>query len=553
MDATNVAWDATPESAPQLEVVAGAAPDVEPLAHGLRAVRELLDAADCVLFWVVPHGLRFRAAQGPGSARLARDLEGVTTALEQGIQGPCTLVPAGRLRGDLEGLVVADAPLAEVCVLAERVHRNLALALAVSPCRLGIAAMQLRFAHAVFRDMVRLLRVREADAAPPARRGRRWQKHQFAGLVGASRSMRRMFGMIEKLAHSDVNVLVLGESGTGKELVARAIHDHGLYAGRRFVAQNCAALPEALLESELFGHCRGAFTGANFDKRGLFEEAHGGTFFLDEIADMPLALQIKLLRVLQEGEIRRLGETRTRRVQVRVVAATNKKLNDEIASNRFRADLFYRLNVVKLELTPLRRRREDVPLLARYFCDKISARLGRPALEFSDEALQRCVDYDWPGNVRELENEIERLVALHGDEGLVRPYMLSESLRYGASNDLSFERLEDMRDLNQASEFLERAMIARSLDRHGWNKSRAAHELGISRQGLIKKVGRLQLVRPLPQRAVTGAEEQDGEEYGAAAAGEGAGTGAEGVAVATCETTAAGERIAATAAAGAAT
>jgi DNA-binding NtrC family response regulator len=521
VDGTNLAWDvATPE--PALAVVTGGSPDLEPLAHGLRAVRELLEATDCVLFWMLPQGLSFRAAHGQGSARLARDLDHVAAALDERVQGPCALVPSGRLRGELEGLAAVDAPLPETVVLAERVHRRLALGLAVGPCGLGIAASQIRFAHAVFRDMARLLRSQNVQPDAVSRRNGRWQKHQFAGLIGASRCMQRLFRTIEKLAQSDVNVLLSGESGTGKELVARAIHDSGMFAGHKFVAQNCAALPESLLESELFGHCRGAFTGANFDKRGLFEEANTGTFFLDEIADMPIPLQIKMLRVLQEGEIRRLGETRTRRVQVRIVAATNKRLPEEVAEGRFRSDLFFRLNVVRIDLAPLRRRRDDVPLLARFFCDRTSARLGRPPFEFSDEVLQRFVEHDWPGNVRELENEIERLVALYGDEGVVRPYMLSETLRYGSGSDLSLDRLEEMRDLNQASEYLERAMIGRSLDRHAWNKSRAANELGVSRQGLIKKIQRLRLVRPAPLQAAAapGTEAFDGAEAEPAAGSE---------------------------------
>jgi transcriptional regulator with PAS, ATPase and Fis domain len=330
--------------------------------------------------------------------------------------------------------------------------------------------------------------------------------------------MRRLFRTIEKLSVSDVNVLILGESGTGKELVARAIHETGSYSGRKFVAQNCAALPEALLESELFGHCRGAFTGANIDKRGLFEEANGGTFFLDEIADMPISLQIKLLRVLQEGEIRRVGETRTRSVAVRVIAATNKRLAEEVNRGRFREDLYYRLNVVKLELSPLRRRKEDVPLLSRCFCDRICARLGKPALEFSSEVQQRFLEYDWPGNVRELENEIERLLALHGDTEVLQPYMLSERLRYGASSEFGLDRLDEMRDLNDAIEYLERALISRSLERHTWNKSRAAAELGVSRQGLIKKIGRLQLVRPAPPRGAAAVAADEEESSGAEAA-----------------------------------
>ena len=486
---------------PNLEVVSGGLGDHERLAHGLRAVRELLDAPDCVLFSILPDTLAHRAAQGPGSARLARALETAARELDPLVQGPCTLAPPGAVRGDTEGLALGDSPVAQVIILAERVHRRLALGLAAVPRTESVTASQVRFAHAVFRDMVRVLRTGDAQAPVRMRGDTRWEKHRFANLVGASRSMRRLFSTIEKLAASDVNVLILGESGTGKELVARGIHDTGLYAGRKFVAQNCAALPEALLESELFGHCRGAFTGANVEKRGLFEEANGGTFFLDEIADMPMALQIKMLRVLQEGEIRRVGETRTRSVQVRIIAATNKNLAHEVAQRRFREDLYYRLNVVKLEVPPLRRRKDDVPLLARHFADKVSARLGHPTLQFSPEAEQRFLDYDWPGNVREVENEIERLIALHGDEGAVLPYMLSERLRYGVGVEFSLDRLDEMRDLIAATEYLERAMIARSLDRHTWNKSRAAVELGVSRQGLIKKISRLGLVRPAPGRA----------------------------------------------------
>jgi transcriptional regulator with PAS, ATPase and Fis domain len=464
-----------------------------------------------VLFSVTPHGVAFQAATGSESARLAQCLESVAADLDARVQGPCVLAASAGIRGDLDGLERLEPPRTELLILAERVHRALVYGLVVPLHGRAVAATSVRFAHSVFRDLTRWLRDR--DAVRPGRTVAhgRWESCRFGGLVGASRAMRRLFRTIEKLAVSDVNVLVLGESGTGKELVARAIHESGRYAGRKFVAQNCAALPEALLESELFGHCRGAFTGANLDKRGLFEEANGGTFFLDEIADMPLPLQIKLLRVLQEGEIRRVGETRTRSVSVRIIAATNKRLLEEVARGRFREDLYYRLNVVKLELSPLRRRKEDVPLLARYFCDRIAARLGKPPLEFAAEVEQRFLDYDWPGNVRELENEIERLVALHGDSARLQPYMLSERLRYGIGADFALERLDEMRNLNEAIEFLERAMIARGLERHGWNKSRAATELGISRQGLIKKIARLQLVRPGPPRG-SELSEPDGEE-----------------------------------------
>jgi transcriptional regulator with PAS, ATPase and Fis domain len=480
--------------------------------HGLRAVRDLLDASDCVLFAILPHGLSYQAGAGHDSARLAHSLSEFAAPLHQRVQGPCTLAPVGCVRGDLDGHELGESPLPEVVVLGERVHRALALGLAARSRHESLGAAQVRFAHAVFRDLCRMLRDREPASGTRPPDGARWERYRFGGLVGASRHMRRLFRTIQKLAHSDANVLVLGESGTGKELVARAIHDHGVYTGKRFVAQNCAALPEALLESELFGHCKGAFTGANLDKRGLFEEANGGSFFLDEIADMPIALQIKLLRVLQDGEIRRVGETRTRSVQVRIIAATNKRLVEEVARGLFREDLYYRLNVVKIELAPLRRRKEDVPLLARYFCDQLCARLGRPPLEFAAEVQQRFLEYDWPGNVRELENEVERIVALHGDEELVKPYMLSERLRYGAGSEFSLARLDDIRQLNEAVEYLERALIARSLERHAWNKSRAAAELGVSRQGLIKKITRLQLVRPSPTGSVLPPPGDDEEE-----------------------------------------
>jgi transcriptional regulator with PAS, ATPase and Fis domain len=494
--------------APDLQVVSGRGGDTESLSHGLRAVRDLLDSSDSVLFSLGSHGLAFLAAAGLGeSARLAQSIERHRSQLEELVQGPCVVASPGCTRGDLDGPTLVESPLPGLLVLGERLHRRLAFGLAVSPRATVVAASQVRFAHSIFRDLTRELRDR--DVVPAARQGldARWESCRFAGLVGQSKSMRRLFRTIEKLAASDVNVLILGESGTGKELVARAIHETGLFAGRKFVAQNCAALPEALLESELFGHCKGAFTGANFEKRGLFEEANGGTFFLDEIADMPIPLQIKLLRVLQEGEIRRLGETRTRSVSVRIIAATNKILAEEVAHGRFREDLYYRLNVVKLDLAPLRRRREDVPLLARFFCDQICARLGRAPLRFDDGVVQRFLEYDWPGNVRELENEVERLVALHGDEADVKPYMLSERLRYGSHLDLSLDKLEEIRDLNRAVEYLERALIARGLERHGWNKSRAAVELGVSRQGLIKKIKRLDLVRPAPPRATAAVAE----------------------------------------------
>ena len=492
-----------PTANPDLEVVSGGRHDSQSVTHGLRLIRDLLRARSVVLFSMHADGPIWHAALGDESARLATLLGQHLETLAERIQGPTLLLPERFMperapQFQLQGCAHQESPMPGVMILAERKHRGLSVALAaVVPERmLPSEASSLRFAQSIFQDLTRCL-----VAARPVTTARqivetRWQKSCVSGIVGGSPQMRQVFRVIEKLAHSDVNVLILGESGTGKEMVARAIHESGRFKGQKFVAQNCAALPESLLESELFGHCRGAFTGAQVEKRGLFEEAHEGTFFLDEIADMPIPLQIKMLRVLQEGEIRRLGETRTRSVQVRIIAATNKVLANEVTHGRFREDLFYRLNVVKMELPPLRRRPQDIPLLAMYFADKIRARLGRPPLSFSDEALQRILDHDWPGNVRELENEIERLVALHGEEGEIQPWMLSERLRYGSTADASLEKLSEIHDLHRATEYLERAMIARSLERHSWNKSKAAVELGVRRQGLIKKVKRLRLVRP---------------------------------------------------------
>jgi transcriptional regulator with PAS, ATPase and Fis domain len=491
---------------PDLAVVAGGMVDRQPLTHGLGLIRDLLRARSVVLFSILPEGPQWHAAIGEESARLATSLDRHAQTLRERVQGPCILWPDRQSPTAVAGWGREASPLPGVLVLAEKKHRGLTIALgAVIPAWAARTQQtSLRFALSIFQDVTRCLVAQPDKTSRPARETR-WEKSCVSGIVGASPQMRQVFHVIDKLASSDVNVLILGESGTGKELVARAIHESGRYAGQKFVAQNCAALPESLLESELFGHCRGAFTGAQLEKRGLFEEAHEGTFFLDEIADMPIPLQIKMLRVLQEGEIRRLGETRTRKVRVRIIAATNKVLANEVTHGRFREDLYYRLNVVKLDLPPLRRRAQDVPLLAMYFADKIRSRLGRPPLRFGDEALQRLLDHNWPGNVRELENEVERLVALHGEEGEIQPWMLSDRLRYGASADASLDKLEEIHDLHRATEYLERAMIARSLERHSWNKSKAAIELGVSRQGLIKKVKRLRLVRPgLPKRHLHG-------------------------------------------------
>jgi transcriptional regulator with PAS, ATPase and Fis domain len=299
--------------------------------------------------------------------------------------------------------------------------------------------------------------------------------------------------VIEKVAQTDATVLISGETGTGKELVARAIHYAGSRKDKHFVAQNCGALPDTLLESELFGHKRGAFTGAHTDKRGLFETAHGGTIFLDEIGETEPGMQVRLLRVLQDGEIRPLGSSETRKVDVRVVAATNRDLRKEVQEGRFREDLYYRLRVVEITLPPLRERLEDVPALAHHFLDRANERMNRRLGGFTNAAMDRLTGYNWSGNVRELENEIERAVALAGgDEGMLGAEMLSEHVRGDAAAVPRAVAPASTSDMNEAVDALKRRMIVDALRETG-SKTRAAERLGIPRQSLQKMMKRLQL------------------------------------------------------------
>jgi two-component system response regulator HupR/HoxA len=322
-------------------------------------------------------------------------------------------------------------------------------------------------------------------------------RYSFEGIIGESPAMQRVFDVMHKVAETDATVLLTGETGTGKDLVARAIHYCGSRRGQRFVAQNCAALPDTLLESELFGHKRGAFTGAHADKKGLFEVADGGTIFLDEIGETEPGMQVRLLRVLQDGEIRALGSSEVHTVNVRVVAATNRDLRQEVEVGRFREDLFYRLRVVEIELPPLRERRSDIPALAHHFLDRISPSMGRRLSGFTNAAMDRLAAYDWRGNVRELENEIERVVALAGsDQESVGVEMLSEYVR-GAPfqltplQEMGPEAVADW-DLNRAADTLKRRMIIMALRDTG-NKTKASERLGIPRQSLQKMMKRLEL------------------------------------------------------------
>ncbi len=244
------------------------------------------------------------------------------------------------------------------------------------------------------------------------------QRYTFSNIIGRSPKMQTIFKIVERVARTHSTVLIEGESGTGKELIARAIHFSSSRSEGRFLSVNCGALPEALLESELFGHERGSFTGAVKDKKGLFQEADGGTLFLDEIGEMPLAMQVKLLRALQEKTVRRVGGSREIPFDARIIAATNKDLQKRVEAGEFREDLFYRINVIPVELPPLRSRREDIPLLVSHFLSKYSDEMGFESSEISVEAMRALESYDWPGNVRELENTIERTLALSSGETL---------------------------------------------------------------------------------------------------------------------------------------
>jgi transcriptional regulator with GAF, ATPase, and Fis domain len=305
-------------------------------------------------------------------------------------------------------------------------------------------------------------------------------------IIGDSEPMRRLISQLDKVVDTRVTVLVEGETGTGKELIAAAVHYRSRRRDKLFVAQNCAALAENLLESELFGHKKGSFTGATEEKKGLFEIADGGTLFLDEITETPLSLQSKLLRALQEGEIRPVGATASKLVNVRIVAATNRDLEEEVRRGRFREDLYYRLKVFPLRLPPLRERRADVPLLVRHFLALWSAELGKPIAGVTQPAMELLSAYDWPGNVRELQNEVQRL-AIQVDAGaFVTPELLSPRVRQveGLVERAGVARgtLKDMIDT------VEKYLLVESLREHGNNKTNAAKTLGITREGLHKKL-----------------------------------------------------------------
>ncbi|RNC69902.1 MAG: sigma-54-dependent Fis family transcriptional regulator [Desulfuromonadales bacterium] len=313
------------------------------------------------------------------------------------------------------------------------------------------------------------------------------REYSFGSIVSRSSRMKGIFQLIRRVCDVKTTILILGESGTGKELVARAIHHNGSRRDGPFVAVNCGAIPENLLESELFGHVRGAFTDAAADRQGLFEEANGGTLFLDEIGEMPLTLQVKLLRVLQEGEIRRVGAAKPTKVDVRVISATARDLQKDTAAGRFREDLFFRLNVFSITLPPLRDRLEDVPLLVNHFLAKHGSQLAKSGLTASPEVLRMLMGYSWPGNVRELENCIERSLILC-DGGTIGTDCLPEHLCSIRSAVTSLSLPDDSLSIKKAEELLERDYIRRALHKTGGNRTHAARLLEISHRALLYKL-----------------------------------------------------------------
>ncbi|HTI65644.1 MAG TPA: sigma-54 dependent transcriptional regulator, partial [Gemmatimonadaceae bacterium] len=313
-------------------------------------------------------------------------------------------------------------------------------------------------------------------------------------IVGKSYAIRSVIDKIERVAKTPARVLITGENGTGKELVARAIHAQSTRAGGPFVEVNCAAIPSELIESELFGHMKGSFTGAVADRAGKFEQAHGGTLFLDEVGDMSLAAQAKVLRVLQDGVVTRIGGSKPVEVDVRVLAATNKRLETEIAEGRFREDLYYRLNVVPINVPPLRERREDIPLLVAHFVNVLTRVDGMAPRTMAPEAVQRLSQLDWPGNVRELRNTIERLLILSSGTRIAA----DDVARLVGTRDTEQAGLGSLLDCKTFEDFkhaAERAFLLAKLREFDWNVSETARALDMPRSNLYKKIERYGLTR----------------------------------------------------------
>ena len=322
-------------------------------------------------------------------------------------------------------------------------------------------------------------------------------KYRYHMMIGKSKKMQQIYNLLEKVSTSEASVFIQGENGTGKELVAKAIHYYSPRKDNMFLAVNCSAFNDNLLDSELFGHVKGAFTGAIKDKKGFFEQANGGTLFLDEIGDTSLAMQVKLLRVLQEGTFLPVGASSPRKTDVRIIAATNRDIKKMMETGEFREDLYYRINVINVNLPPLRDRREDIAILMDHFLKKRCDEAGQSMKTFSKKCLEKMLDYHWPGNVRELENEIERLVVLAGEDKIITPDALSPRIMDAVGGPRGgagvVRGINTNGSLKAALEELESLMIREGLKRCNFNKSKLSKELGVSRASLIMKVDKYDL------------------------------------------------------------
>ncbi len=336
------------------------------------------------------------------------------------------------------------------------------------------------------------IRTKELKSENRALRRELKRKYSFAEIIGKSEVLQSVFRIIEKVADTNAGILIQGESGTGKELVARSIHFNSRRVNKPFLAVNCGALPESLLESELFGHTKGAFTGAAADKKGLFRSSDGGTLLLDEIGEMPLVLQVKLLRALQEQEVTPVGSSTAVKFDTRIIAATNKNLETEVAENRFREDLFYRLNVIEINLPPLRTRREDIPLLAKHFVAKIAREQNTAEKPIKSEAMSALVSFSWQGNIRELNNAIDRAFILSGEE--IDLESLPPKIKLDVRNN--FE-MRDPQGLRPTLEEMERRYILEILKSVGDDKTAAAEILGIDLSTLYRRLKRYDEMREM--------------------------------------------------------
>ena len=388
--------------------------------------------------------------------------------------------------GGLDLLATLQAKGNEATVIVMSAYGNVDLALE------AIKAGAYDYVQKPFKHEEIVLALRKAEEREALRRENRAlreeirKEHQFEEILAKSQAMQDIFRTIAKIADYKTTVLISGESGTGKELVARALHSRSSRRGAPFVAVNCGAIPENLLESELFGHKKGAFTDANSDRRGLFEEADGGTLFLDEIGELPIALQVKLLRVLQDEMIRRVGDSRDLKVDVRIIAATHRDLTAEVKAGRFREDLFYRLNVLPIHVPPLRVRREDIALLIDHFVARNNTRLGTAIRGVDTEARRILVEYAWPGNVRELENTIERAMVLSEGDLLVASD-LPDRIRE-ARDPVQVQLASGELSIKKTTRVIEETLIRRALQKTRGNRTRAAEVLELSHRALLYKI-----------------------------------------------------------------